>query len=244
VLCGANVADEVAREQLCEATLGVAADDGGATARLWAAAFRVRGGRQPPPPAAAAAAAAAAGRPAPPPPPPTPLSPPRPAQTPYLLVDVCADARAVEAFGALKNVVALGAGFVDGLGAGANAKAAVVRRGLLEMAGLAREFFGARDGGDALLRSCGVGDVVASCVGGRNRRCAEAFARTGRPWAELEAELLGGQKLAGVGAAAAVGALLARAGRAGDYPLFARIAAVAAGAEPPGALLRMPQPRD
>ncbi len=66
----------------------------------------------------------------------------------------------VELCGALKNVIALAAGMSDGLGYGENAKAALITRGLVEMAAVVQ----AR-GGD--LRTCwglaGVGDLVATC---------------------------------------------------------------------------------
>ena len=44
-----------------------------------------------------------------------------------------------------------------------------------------------------------VGAQVTTCYGGRNRKCAEAFAKAGgkRAWSEIEAEMLNGQKLQG-----------------------------------------------
>ena len=40
-------------------------------------------------------------------------------------------------------------------------------------------------------------DLITTCWGGRNVRCAEAFARTGKSWEQLESEMLNGQKLQG-----------------------------------------------
>ena len=54
-------------------------------------------------------------------------------QTPYFRISVSKDVEVVEACGALKNIVAVGAGFCEGLNMGDNTKAAVVRLGLMEM---------------------------------------------------------------------------------------------------------------
>lgn len=45
--------------------------------------------------------------------------------------------------------------------------------------------------------SAGVADLITTSFGGRNRKCAEAFVRTGKSFDELEEELLDGQKLQG-----------------------------------------------
>merc|ERR1712176_1257890 len=108
------------------------------------------------------------------------------------------DIPGVELCGALKNVVALGAGFCDGLDYGGNTKAALIRIGLQEMKLFIRYFYPeVKD--STFLESCGVADLITTCFGGRNRKCAEAFVRGKgvRSWEEIEKELLGGQKLQG-----------------------------------------------
>jgi glycerol-3-phosphate dehydrogenase (NAD(P)+) len=97
------------------------------------------------------------------------------------------DVTGVELAGALKNVIALGAGIADGLRQGDNAKAAFVTRGLAEIARL-----GVACGADPVtfLGLAGMGDLVATCYSplSRNRRVGEALAR-GRALADVLAEL-------------------------------------------------------
>lgn len=82
----------------------------------------------------------------------------------------------VELAGALKNVIALGAGISDGLGMGDNARAALITRGLVEMARLGRAM-----GANPLTFAglSGMGDLVLSCTGdsSRNRRAGLAIGR-------------------------------------------------------------------
>ena len=82
----------------------------------------------------------------------------------------------VELCAAAKNVIALAAGAVDGLGLGDNAKAALITRGLVEMARLG-EALGADP--DTFSGLAGMGDLVVTCwhPSGRNRRAGELIAR-------------------------------------------------------------------
>lgn len=76
-----------------------------------------------------------------------------------------------EIAGTLKNIVALAAGMVDGMGLGANTKAAILRAGLDEMRRFAKTQYPAVLD-ETFLLSCGFSDLVASSYGGRNRLVA------------------------------------------------------------------------
>jgi len=159
VLMGANVANDVAAGQFCEATLGYSTEKGSfENARILRAVFHCK----------------------------------------TFHINPIQDVPGVELCGGLKNVVALGAGFCDGLGYGSNTKAAIMRVGLAEMKLFIQHFYPhVKD--QTFMESCGVADLITTCVGGRNRKCAEAFAKAKgqRAWTDIEAELLNGQKLQG-----------------------------------------------
>jgi glycerol-3-phosphate dehydrogenase (NAD(P)+) len=90
------------------------------------------------------------------------------------------DPLGVELGGAIKNVIAIAAGIVDGLTLGTNARAALVTRGLAEMTRL-----GVAMGAEALTFAglAGVGDLVLTCTGdlSRNRTLGRKLAEGGRP---------------------------------------------------------------
>jgi glycerol-3-phosphate dehydrogenase (NAD(P)+) len=86
------------------------------------------------------------------------------------------DVTGVELCAAAKNVIALAAGGVDGVGLGDNGKAALITRGLAEMARLG-EACGARP--ETFAGLAGMGDLIVTCWSrhGRNRRAGELIAR-------------------------------------------------------------------
>ena len=86
----------------------------------------------------------------------------------------------VELCAAAKNVIALAAGGVDGLGLGDNAKASLITRGLVEMARLG-EACGAQP--ETFSGLAGMGDLIVTCFSGygRNRHAGELIARGATP---------------------------------------------------------------
>jgi len=100
-------------------------------------------------------------------------------------VYVNTDLIGVELCAAAKNVMALAAGAVDGLGFGDNAKAALITRGLAEMSRLAAAQ-GARPETSAGL--AGMGDLIATCWSrlSRNRRAGELIAQGASPEEAIE----------------------------------------------------------
>ncbi len=106
----------------------------------------------------------------------------------------------VEIGGAVKNVIAIAAGFSDGAGFGANTRAALINRGLREMLRLGRAL-GARD--DTFQGLACMGDLVLTCTDdlSRNRRFGRAIA-SGETPEQAAAEI--GQAVEGVHAARAV----------------------------------------
>ncbi|MEO6434873.1 MAG: NAD(P)H-dependent glycerol-3-phosphate dehydrogenase [Tepidisphaeraceae bacterium] len=93
------------------------------------------------------------------------------------------DVIGVETAGAVKNVIALAAGILDGLAAGNNAKAALVTRGLVEITRLGVAM-GAKE--ETFQGLAGVGDLITTCVSpeGRNRSVGEQIGK-GRKLQEI-----------------------------------------------------------
>lgn len=116
----------------------------------------------------------------------------------FLRVYSSYDITGVELGGALKNVLALAAGVCDGMGFGDNTRAAMMTRGIREMARL-----GVALGGRAETFSglSGVGDLIVTCMSqhSRNRYVGEQLGR-GRPLAEIIAGM-GGKVAEGVATA-------------------------------------------
>ena len=110
------------------------------------------------------------------------------------------DVVGVEVGGAVKNVLAIGAGLSDGLGFGANTRIAMITRGLVEMTRLGVAL-GARR--ETFMGLAGMGDLVLTCTDdlSRNRRLGLALA-SGKTAAEAEADIR--QVVEGVRAAAAL----------------------------------------
>jgi len=97
-------------------------------------------------------------------------------RVPWLRIYSHDDVLGVEVAGAAKNVIALAAGIIDGIGAGDNAKSALLARGLSEIARLGAAM-GARV--ETFFGVAGVGDLATTCFSpeGRNRSCGERLGR-------------------------------------------------------------------
>jgi glycerol-3-phosphate dehydrogenase (NAD(P)+) len=133
------------------------------------------------------------------------------------------DVTGVEFGGALKNVIAIAAGVVEGLGIGHNAMAALITRGLVEMSRLACAEGSRRD---TLAGLSGLGDLVLTCTGdlSRNRRVGIELGR-GRQLREILAQT----KMVAEGVRT-TGAALALGARHGvELPLAAQMSAVLEG---------------
>lgn len=142
--------------------------------------------------------------------------------SPNFRINVVKDLEAVELCGALKNIVACGAGFADGLGYGDNTKAAIIRLGMMEIVKFVNQFYpGAKL--STFFESCGLADLVTTCYGGRNRKVCEAFVKTDKTMEEIERELLNGQSAQGPLTAHEVYELLNKTKSTGSYPLFVAV---------------------
>lgn len=115
----------------------------------------------------------------------------------HLRVYTSADLPGVQLGGAIKNVMAIAAGISDGLGFGANARAALITRGLAELTRLGEAMGGARE---TFMGLTGAGDLILTCTDNlsRNRRVGLGLGQ-GRALVDILAEL--GQEAEGVATA-------------------------------------------
>lgn len=115
-------------------------------------------------------------------------------RTPFTRVYFSDDPTGVQLGGAIKNVMAIAAGISDGLGYGANARAALITRGLSEMSRLGIALGGKPE---TFMGLTGVGDLILTCTDdqSRNRRFGLGLG-AGRPRDEISEEI--GQEIEGI----------------------------------------------
>jgi glycerol-3-phosphate dehydrogenase (NAD(P)+) len=148
-------------------------------------------------------------------------------RSPYLRLYGTADVTGVEIGGALKNVIAIAAGLVEGLGLGHNAQAGLITRGLAEMTRLACAAGAQRE---TLAGLAGLGDLVLTCAAGpsRNRRVGVELAH-GRPLQEI----LDGTRMVAEGVRTSNAALALAARYGTELPIASQVAELLAGRKSP-----------
>ena len=141
----------------------------------------------------------------------------------YFRLYASTDVVGVEIGGALKNIIAIAAGVVEGLGLGQNALAALITRGLAEISRLACAAGGRRE---TLAGLSGLGDLVLTCTGSlsRNRHVGVELAH-GRPIAEIVA----GMKMVAEGVKTTSAALELGRRHGVELPIATQMAEVLAG---------------
>ncbi|KAJ4297421.1 glycerol-3-phosphate dehydrogenase [Collariella sp. IMI 366227] len=134
---------------------------------------------------------------------------------PYFTVSMVSDV-----VGALKNIVAIACGFIEGHGWNMTAKTAVMRRGMLETIEFARQFFPETISERTFWESAGWSDMIVSCTSARNWRYSKMAAERGVSIMEVERTELNGQKLQGISTSKEVSSFLRAQGLEKNYPLF------------------------
>jgi glycerol-3-phosphate dehydrogenase (NAD(P)+) len=157
---------------------------------------------------------------------------------PTLRVYYSTDVVGVEISGALKNVLAIAAGISDGLGLGLNARAALITRGLAELARLGTALGGKAE---TFMGLAGAGDLILTCTGelSRNRRVGLLLAK-GESLDAVLGQL--GHVAEGVYSASAVESLAAQKGV--DMPITRAVCAVLFRGAPPAEAARQLLARD
>jgi glycerol-3-phosphate dehydrogenase (NAD(P)+) len=144
-------------------------------------------------------------------------------RSPYFRLYASTDVTGVEIGGALKNVIAIAAGVVEGLALGANARAGLITRGLAEITRLACAAGGRRE---TLSGLSGLGDLVLTCTGAlsRNHQLGLELA-TGRTLQSI----LAAMKMVAEGVSTTPAALALGARYSVELPITTQMAEVLAG---------------
>jgi glycerol-3-phosphate dehydrogenase (NAD(P)+) len=156
--------------------------------------------------------------------------------TPFLRVYLSRDVPGVELCGAFKNVLSIAAGLIESLGLGNNARAALITRGLAEMARLVEAMGGNRE---TLMGLAGLGDLVLTATGpqSRNRTFGALVGKGMTP--EAAAASLGNQVVEGV--FTAEGALGMAHARGIELPITQEVVRLLQGADPRESVNRLMQ---
>ncbi|XP_043065024.1 titin homolog [Drosophila ficusphila] len=132
------------------------------------------------------------------------------------------DVDGVELCGTLTDVVALGAGFVDGLRLGENSQVAAVHLVIKEMMRFIETFFPSAEM-STFYDNCGVANTVSASFVNKNATFAKSFITSGKTIEEIEAGLPNGRKILGPMVVAQVNALLEKEIMQAEFPLFTAI---------------------
>jgi glycerol-3-phosphate dehydrogenase (NAD(P)+) len=153
-------------------------------------------------------------------------------RSPALRLYGSSDVAGVELGGALKNIIAIAAGVVEGLGLGHNALAALMTRGLVEMSRLAVALGAQRD---TLSGLAGLGDLVLTCTGSlsRNRRVGIALAQ-----GQSLNEILSSTRMVAEGVRTTEAALALSAKHGIELPIASEMSDVLAGRTDPKTAIR------
>lgn len=153
-------------------------------------------------------------------------------RSPALRLYGSTDVVGVELGGALKNIIAIAAGVVEGLGLGHNALAALITRGLAELSRLAVALGAQRD---TLAGLAGLGDLVLTCTGdlSRNRKVGLSLAR-----GEKLHDILASTKMVAEGVRTTEAALALSARHGIELPIAQEMSDVLAGRTDPQTAIR------
>ena len=153
-------------------------------------------------------------------------------RSPALRLYGSSDVIGVELGGSLKNIIAIAAGVVEGLGLGHNALAALITRGLAELSRLAVALGAQRD---TLAGLAGLGDLVLTCTGdlSRNRRVGLALAK-----GQALPEILAATRMVAEGVRTTEAALALSAKHGIELPIASEMSDVLSGRTDPQTAIR------